>query len=105
MIFQVSGQSIDGETSIERLVEDRTVIEKIRPIEKKLRYQINKALRAADKQGAAGDDTSDLRPNPQALITKVEDEGSDEEAFSGGDTATERTGYVQTGIEIEQKHW
>ena len=40
MLRKSFGKSIEDDPSIERLVENRTVLEKMRPIEKKLKYQV-----------------------------------------------------------------
>ena len=40
MLRKSFGQSLEDDPSIERLVENRTVLEKMRPIEKKLKYQV-----------------------------------------------------------------
>lgn len=52
---------------VQRLVETRMYLEKIRPIDKKLRYQIDKLLQAAHAAGdLSGQDAGDLalRANP-----------------------------------------
>lgn len=41
------GKSIERDPSIDRLIEIRTVLEKIRPIDYKLRYQIDKLVKTA----------------------------------------------------------
>ena len=40
MLRKSFGKSIENDPSIERTVENRTVLEKMRPIEKKLKYQV-----------------------------------------------------------------
>lgn len=42
-----TGKSIERDPSIDRLIEIRTVLEKIRPIDYKLRYQIDKLVKTA----------------------------------------------------------
>ena len=44
MLRKSFGKSIEDDPSIERLVENRTVLEKMRPIEKKLKYQVFNVL-------------------------------------------------------------
>lgn len=41
------GKTIERDPSIDRLIEIRTVLEKIRPIDYKLRYQIDKLVKTA----------------------------------------------------------
>jgi U3 small nucleolar ribonucleoprotein protein LCP5 len=43
MLRKSFGKSIADDPSVERLVENRTVLEKMRPIEKKLKYQVRVA--------------------------------------------------------------
>lgn len=42
-----TGKTIERDPSIDRLIEIRTVLEKIRPIDYKLRYQIDKLVKTA----------------------------------------------------------
>lgn len=42
-----AGKTIERDPSIDRLIEIRTVLEKIRPIDYKLRYQIDKLVKTA----------------------------------------------------------
>ena len=79
-----------------RLVEIRTYIEKLRPIDKKLKYQIDKLLKMA-KEGVtgeeedadgAGEDPLQFRPNPDALVSKVDEDA--EEAPTAACTARPR---------------
>lgn len=44
MLRKSFGKSIENDPSIERIVENRTVLEKMRPIEKKLKYQVRCGL-------------------------------------------------------------
>lgn len=41
------GERIENDPSIDRLIEIRTILEKIRPIDYKLRYQIDKLVKTA----------------------------------------------------------
>lgn len=45
MKFYKIGKKIERDPSIDRLIEIRTVLEKIRPIDYKLRYQIDKLVK------------------------------------------------------------
>lgn len=81
MLRKVGGHSVQGETTIDRLVEIRTVLEKIRPIDQKLKYQVDKCIkRASNKSGGIGDPLR-FKANPDNLVSKVSDEesGSDED--------------------------
>lgn len=46
-MFYLAGKQIENDPAIDRLVEIRTVLEKIRPIDHKLRYQIDKLVKTA----------------------------------------------------------
>eukprot|EP00879_Flechtneria_rotunda_P011823 GHRR01012350.1.p1 GENE.GHRR01012350.1~~GHRR01012350.1.p1 ORF type:complete len:590 (+),score=268.47 GHRR01012350.1:166-1935(+) len=86
LMLKAEGKSVKDHPVIGRLVQLRAYIEKIRPIDKQLAYQIDKLLRAtsvvqASSLSAAGDagaeedtaaeDALQYRPNPQRLITKA----------------------------------
>ncbi|WIA21610.1 hypothetical protein OEZ85_000794 [Tetradesmus obliquus] len=94
LMLKAEGRSVKDHPVIGRLVQLRAYIEKIRPIDKQLSYQIDKLLRAtsvAQAQAAAdagagaadeaeagaaaaaagGDDALRYRPNPGALIAKA----------------------------------
>lgn len=48
------------------------VLERIRPIDQKLRYQIDKLIKAANTGQAIGrNDPLQFKPNPDALVSKV----------------------------------
>ncbi|KAK0090754.1 hypothetical protein PV325_006313 [Microctonus aethiopoides] len=76
-----SGEQIDGDPSIERLIEIRTVLEKIRPIDYKLKYQVDKLVKST-VMGATGEiNLTSFKANPDAFVGKIEDsneEDSDE---------------------------
>ncbi|XP_064467077.1 neuroguidin-like [Ornithodoros turicata] len=76
---KVSGHRIAGEASIKRLVEIRTVLERIRPIDQKLKYHIDKLVRTATVGAINADDPLLFRPNPDALQDNVTDDDVDED--------------------------
>ncbi|XP_050774869.1 neuroguidin [Gopherus flavomarginatus] len=68
------GRSLAAQPAVLRLVELRTVLEKMRPIEHKLRYQIDKLVKVA-VTGAVGDDNPlRFKPDPRNMMSKVSDE-------------------------------
>ena len=72
-----NGQSLqqdDCKSTILNIVEMRTSLEKMRPIHFKLKYRIEKLVRAANTQSVDPDDPINLRPNLQALDLDDEDE-------------------------------
>lgn len=81
------GKSIAGDPAIERLVEDRTVIERIQPIENKLKYQIDKLIKIASTGTTDKNDPKHLRANPDNLVDggKGDESNSDAEDDSDND--------------------
>jgi U3 small nucleolar ribonucleoprotein protein LCP5 len=70
MLRKTSGLSLAGEDAIKRLVEIRTVMERMRPIEKKLQYQIDKIIRNASGKT---EDPLRFRANPMNLASRDEE--------------------------------
>jgi U3 small nucleolar ribonucleoprotein protein LCP5 len=72
MLMKTEGQSINGCPPLLRLVEIRTVLEKLRPLDQKLRYQIDKLIRTA-QTGITGamDDPLRFRANPANMVSKA----------------------------------
>ena len=66
-----------------QLLELRAALEKLRPLDTKLRFQIDRLLRAAEMSREArlqSRDPLSFRPNPDALVGKAAgDEGDEEE--------------------------
>ncbi|KAL4234732.1 hypothetical protein ACF0H5_006374 [Mactra antiquata] len=77
MLKKSSGKAILGDEAVDRLVEIRTVLEKIRPIDQKLKYQVDKVVRIAVSGGADSNDPMRLKANPDSLESKIKDEDSD----------------------------
>lgn len=73
---KVRGEDISHFDFVNRIVENRIVLEKIRPLEKKLQYQIDKILQMADDVTA--DDPLNLKPNLDNLDDD-DDAGDSEE--------------------------
>ena len=83
MLKKTSGETIEDDTAVERLCYLRTVMEKIRPIEHKLKYQIDKCVGIAETGQVSKDDPSRFKANPELLASKlaedVSEDGSDDE--------------------------
>lgn len=84
---KTEGMKIEGELAIERLVTNRTVLEKIRPIEQKLKYQIDKAVKVADSGQVSAKDPMNFKANPSALVSKLGDGEEDDEEEEDDETA------------------
>jgi len=95
MLRKCSGKSINGEKAIERICEDRTVLEKMKPTEKKLRYQIDKALKIAESGQMSSNDPLNFRPNLSALKNEgSDDDEADSDEESGDEATTSKTNKV-----------
>ncbi|XP_044276921.1 neuroguidin [Varanus komodoensis] len=78
------GHSVAEHPARLRLVETRTVLEKMRPIDQKLKYQVDKLVKAA-MMGALGEnDPLRFKPNPNNLVNKLSDSEDEEGEDTGG---------------------
>lgn len=96
VLRKCSGEKIDGDPCIDRLVEIRTVLEKIRPIDHKLKYQIDKLVKTA-VTGADANDPIMFKANPENLIGE-NDDGSDSD-----DSEKRNPDSVKTGLYVPPK--
>ena len=55
----------------DRLVEIRTVLEKTRPIDQKLKYQVDKLVKAAVTGATSENDPTNYKANPDNMLIKV----------------------------------
>lgn len=79
VLRKCSGEKIEGDPCIDRLVEIRTVLEKIRPIDQKLKYQIDKLVKTA-VTGSNSNDPTTFKANPDNLgDDSASEEDSDQE--------------------------
>eukprot|EP00850_Spirogloea_muscicola_P012625 SM000082S22867 [mRNA] locus=s82:298697:302736:- [translate_table: standard] len=79
LLLKSEGRSVRDHPVISRLVELRLFLEKTRPIDKRLQYQVERLLQAAkveDGQGATRptpeDDELQYRPHPDLLVSKID---------------------------------
>merc|ERR1719290_185123 len=80
------GELIEGDKVVERLCYLRTMLEKIRPIEHKLKFQIDKYVNLAETGQVRPDDPTRFKANPGMLSSKLgegEDESDDDEEGEG----------------------
>jgi len=93
---KTQGKSILDDQAIERIVENRTVMEKMRPMEKKIKYQMDKFIRLADSStdenasAAAANDPLHFKPNLQSLVGDEDDEDEDTDDEEAGQDATKK---------------
>nr|XP_046227062.1 neuroguidin [Scatophagus argus] len=79
--IKTEGGKIKDSEALNRVVTVRTILEKMRPLDHKLKYQIDKLVRTAVTGSLAENDPLQLRPNPENLISKLsESEESEGEA-------------------------
>lgn len=83
VLRKCSGEKIEGDPCIDRLIEIRTVLEKIKPIDHKLKYQIDKLVKTA-VSGVTANDPISLKANPDNLI------GNNDEDSSNSDDSEEK---------------
>ncbi|KAK4805565.1 hypothetical protein QYF61_022600 [Mycteria americana] len=65
------GGALGGLPALPRLLETRVVLEKVRPVEHRLKYQLEKLLRAAMTGGRGDNDPLCFRPDPTNMVTQV----------------------------------
>lgn len=86
VLRKCSGHKIEKDPSIDRLIEIRTVLEKIRPIDYKLRYQIDKLVKTAVTGASVADDPTSFKANPANLMSQLpETAGADGDSGSESD--------------------
>lgn len=85
VLHKVRGERIEGNHSVKRCVEYRVTFEKIKAIDQKLAYQLNKLITLPDNAegGSGGIDVNNLDINVDGLGTDAEDD--DDGKSSGGD--------------------
>ncbi|XP_051630865.1 neuroguidin-like [Manacus candei] len=72
---KIRGGTLGGSGgALERLLETRVVLEKLRPLELGLKYQLEKLLRAAARGGRGPDDPLSFRPAPSNMAAQEEEE-------------------------------
>ncbi|XP_007439857.2 neuroguidin [Python bivittatus] len=85
MLEKTLGHSVANHPALLRLVETRTVLEKMRPIEQKLKYQMDKLVKAAVVGGLGENDPLRFKPNPNNLMSKLSDSEDGEDDEDDGD--------------------
>lgn len=101
---KLSGKKIDA-ANLQRLTEMKVVLDKVRGLDKKLRYQIDKLLQAENaatfatagasvEPANAPDDPLQYRPDPKAL--KV---GGDDSSSSDDDSGDEDDGALESDLD------
>ncbi|OQR93930.1 neuroguidin-like protein [Achlya hypogyna] len=73
-----SPDEVSNHPVFKELVRYRTIIERMRPLDRKLKYQVDKLLKIAVSDSKTLDETLSYAPNPAAL--KADEDEDDEEA-------------------------
>lgn len=103
VLRKCSGERIDGDPSIDRLVEIRTVLEKIRPIDHKLKYQIDKLVKTAVTGDGGTDDPDNFKANPDALVPKIDGEDEETDSEDEDDGEKPKNANKKSGIYVPPK--
>ncbi|XP_031624958.1 neuroguidin [Contarinia nasturtii] len=113
VLRKCSGKTIERDPSIDRLIEIRTVLEKIRPIDYKLRYQIDKLVKTAITGVTNSKDPINFKPNLSALTTQIEtgdtaessddSNDSDDEANKSGKNGKKSASTKDGGVYVPPK--
>lgn len=77
-------QSIKNDLSIERLVEQRTILERIRPLEFKIKYQIDKLVKTAVSGSVDPNDPDRFRATIDGLADAEDDLEEDQNSDDDG---------------------
>lgn len=103
MLLKVNGKPLEGAPAIDRLVEIRTVLEKMRPIDKKLKYQVDKLIKISSDQGKGLNENNPLsfKPNLANLSSKFGD--SDESSSDDENGTGSKKEEDQSGIYVAPK--
>lgn len=82
--LKLSGKPVQDHPVLGKLVKFRLLLEKIKPLEAKLRHQVDRLLKAASGLVDSGDaDATKFRPNPDMFV-KQDDDGDEEEDEDNG---------------------
>lgn len=83
-------QSIQDNPSVERLVEQRTVLERIRPLEFKIKYQIDKLVKTALSGSVDPNDPDRFRASIDGLADPEDDEEDDFDVDKSGPCSSKK---------------
>ncbi|TMW51802.1 hypothetical protein DOY81_003101, partial [Sarcophaga bullata] len=103
VLRKCSGETIEGDPSIERLIEIRTVLEKIRPIDYKLRYQIDKLVKTATTGVSSASDPILYKPNPENMLSNNNGNEEDDEEDSASDSEEDEETDEEKGVKKPKK--
>ncbi|PNF17839.1 Neuroguidin [Cryptotermes secundus] len=102
VLRKCSGKMIEGDPAIDHLVEIRTVLEKMRPIDHKLKHQIDKLVKTAATGSTGGSDPTHFRAHPENMVSKAE-ESEESESEGEDDKSDDKQGKVKKGVYVPPK--
>lgn len=105
VLRKCSGERIEGDPSIDRLIEIRTVLEKIRPIDHKLKYQIDKLVKTAVTGTINNDDPTNFKANPDAFDSNDEESDSDQDKVDGFKSIQARKSNIYVPPKLAAVHY
>ncbi|KIJ44197.1 hypothetical protein M422DRAFT_47316 [Sphaerobolus stellatus SS14] len=81
MASQRSVRGSEGGDLVDTVIEDRLVLDKVKQLESKMRYQIEKLVRLAEEDAAKADIdvVNAFRPNPENLADNAQSDSEDED--------------------------
>jgi hypothetical protein len=92
LLLKLEGAQVENHPVIGKLVHIKTLFEKLRPLDSKLQYQVDKLLKQAALAETQGEDVKILgkrkkdnlqyRPNVEMLAEDQESQGSDKESVA-----------------------
>ncbi|KAF4016179.1 hypothetical protein Celaphus_00005748 [Cervus elaphus hippelaphus] len=84
ILDKASGGSLQGHPALLRLVENHTDLEKLRPLDQKLKYQIDKPVKTAVTGSLSENDPLRFKPHPSNMMSKLSSEDEEEDETEEG---------------------
>lgn len=83
LLLKAEGKSVKNHPVFDQILRIRTILERCKPLDAKLQFQIEQLLRHGDAAGANGA----AKPKPDALVAHDGGDGSDSDAAAADDAA------------------
>jgi len=103
VLRKCSGETIEADPSIDRLIEIRTVLEKIHPIDTKLKYQIDKVVKNAITGVSSENNPNLYRAHPENLVSKLGEEGEEDSEGSADEDSKDKDKTPKVGVYVPPK--
>ena len=89
LLMKVEGKNVENHPVIFKLAHIKTLFEKLKPLDQKLQYQIDKMIRLSEAQETVAASKSNLRFKPNLKDLKEADDSEEEEGLSDEDMSGE----------------